>query len=294
MSGIYQELKQPLRFYSSADKQSYARSNYFNSSNIIDLVVSRSTFMPFTLVRDGEGVDPLTSIILTNARTGATKDVTSIFNTIIVVDTSTSKGYIRYYATDTLTGLPFGTWYMTATDGVNTWVTDPFCLGDTSECIKFEYYDESDLSNFIYQYDFKNFFYIKRTLVQSEKSRSFIKEIEDTLKNRITTFHREDKIQQLEILCRMPLADAIRVMLMHSHIYLTNQLGEESKVKREDLKAEVVEFDYIKLSLELTIEDDYIIRDELYENNQITLINRNLQTETSENITTEDGTELVY
>lgn len=279
------ELYQPVRFYDASTKQLFRRSMYYDN-NFALVVVNKDKLFPFQIERAATE-DIITEVSLYDRNDEFKKDITDLLT--ITRHTNKITDYIRYFASANLSeSLPFGEYYLYITDGVNDWYSDLFEIDHLTDTIEFEYHNLHDFAGFLYNDSYQNKFRVRGLIEDIGEYETYKEKIEDFNKNETTTFHKEQKLYRVSVLCDNTLHDAIRIMAMHDTINITNRLDESAQIEISDISTSRFESTrYMELKIKFKIVDDYVIYSDLLEN--INIVEKLLATKTGKILATKTG-----
>jgi len=279
------ELYQPIRFYDASAKQLFRRSMYYDN-NFALVVVNKDKLFPFQIER-AAAEDIITEVSLYDRNDEFKKDITDLLT--ITRHTDKTTDYIRYFASTNLSeSLPFGEYYLYITDGVNDWYSDLFEIDHLTDTIEFEYHNLHDFAGFLYNDSYQNKFRVRGLIEDIGEYETYKEKIEDFNKNETTTFHKEQKLYRVSVLCDNTLHDAIRIMAMHDTINITNRLDESAQIEISDISTSRFESTrYMELKIKFKIVDDYVIYSDLLEN--INIVEKLLATKTGKILATKTG-----
>lgn len=158
-----------LPWYSSLQEQD--RYKKYAYSHIFPLRIPASTFIPFQIllpVVKNSDISTYTLFIYDseNRRISDNKINTFVRSGLFLYTTELSDyAAIVFPARDYLDiVLPYGQYYITISDGYSTWYSDVFTITDVSDCIKLQWWDNSDFimdeGLIAYANDFKNIAYV--------------------------------------------------------------------------------------------------------------------------------------
>lgn len=294
---------QPLQMYTSESYRALNRNPFGDSKKLVAVCVDSWYLIPFTIKKTGVSYDSiLTEIILFDLEDTQIQDVTSLINTNVIVDVTTTTGYVRYFATTKLASeLPTGKYYLKLTDGTSIWYSEDFKIcklndieyPDENQTIKIEYYNTYDAFGFVYQNSFKNFFYLDIPIKEIDPRR-LTKELVDENNNEKETFNVYDPQFGLKILCKDYLLDVFYNISQHSTINITNRNGQIGVVDIMTPAREEVTNEFINAIIEFGImNDERVWRSCDGDSNNIVLVNRTLTTEGGSVLQTEDGQDLL-
>lgn len=258
------ELYQPVRFYDSQSLQMFRRDTYYDNDHAL-IVINKDRLFPFQIERNTTE-DIISEVKLYNRNDELKKDITDLLT--IIRYSSETIDYIRYFADENLSeSLPFGEYYLYVTDDVNEWYSDLFVIDHLAGTIQFEYHNLHDFAGFLYNESYNNRFRIRGIIEDIGEFESYKEKIEDFNKNELTTFHKEQKLYQVKMLCDNTLHDAIRIMAMHDTIIITDRQDETAQMEISEIITSPFENTrYIELKIKFKIVNDYVIYSDLLEN----------------------------
>ena len=256
---FYDEIPQPLRFYTDVDFLAFTRRPY---SDVIDrpqIICDKTLLMPFILTRTASATE-ISSILLVN-KDGTSTDITTYFNSLIDIQTDSTFDYIRYYGNVAFSSsLSYGVYRLVIADGTNTWYSEYFKIKELSSAIEFEYWNTKDIGNIVYQEDFKFRFSINGFIKDSGKYQNYVDEIENRNKDIFKTFQRKDKLWQVEFFANSYLYDAVQFMEMHDNIVIYDRDNASAEIEITDIIAEPIsKTDYLSVKIEFKVSDNKIL-----------------------------------
>jgi len=293
---------QGLMMYEDARFKALNRTPFGDSTKRPLLCVDSLKFMPFTIVKTTSGhiEDVLTSVLMYDLDGTLKQDITTLINTTVKVDYSTTTGYIRFFATANLASeLPTGFYYLVLTDGTDTWTTEDFKICKLNDStyphayVKVEYYNSGDAFGFIYQNDYKNYFYLDTVIMPSEQ-RILLNVLEDEDNNQKKTYDARDPQYSLKILSKDYLYNVINNIAQHSTINITDTTGQTYEAENLEVTRENVTNEFYNTLIEFGIKDDERVwRAADGATNNVTLKSQLIVNEdgSGDNITFEDETE---
>jgi len=126
-------LKTGLPFYLDKTKQNYRRRWCYDDICTFKLFAPKDRLLPFQIKRTTR-IDTITEMNLVCYNDNGTEtDLLALLPTPTTLDIETAGGYdwILYYATRDLTSLiECGDYYIEITDGIQTWYSEIFHVGD--------------------------------------------------------------------------------------------------------------------------------------------------------------------
>jgi hypothetical protein len=132
------DIIQPLRFYDKVSKQNRNLSWASSDETIFRLIAPNNSLLPFQ-IRRLLRQEPMVFIGLTDLDGNIIQDLTLEFppGSLEYVPTSNGDEYFVYYGADLYSNIPPGMFYLTITDGVETWYSEVF------ESISFDIYQSN-------------------------------------------------------------------------------------------------------------------------------------------------------
>jgi len=293
---------QGLMMYEDAKYKALNRTPFGDSSKRPLLCVDSLKFMPFTIVKTSLATieDPLTSILMYDLDGTLAQDLTILINTTVQVDYSTTTGYVRFFAASNLASeLPTGSYYLVLTDDTDTWITEDFKICQLNATIyprnyiKIEYYNNYDAFGFVYQNDYKNYFYLD-TIIMPAEPRILKNATIDENNNEEKTLYVYDPQYAIKVFSKDYLNNVLYNMSQHDTINITDTTGQTYEAENFEISRKELPNEFNNLILEFGIKNDTIKwRASDGEENNITLVNQLIVNEdgSGDNITFEDETE---
>ena len=221
-----------LPFYTSIDEQNHRKSYAYGK--IYPLFAPADMLLPFQIIRDTRAND-VTSVVLYDKTGKQVADITTnMKETGLQIVRFQSLGYdvILY---PSILPMPLnqldGIYYMTLSDGVQTWYSDMFTVvQDVSAYLKIQWWDVENLvfdaGQIVYtEPNYKNTLYLCTELGKPEY------EFEEDGEERDGYFFPEKQISvktyKCTILAPEYLCDVMRFIRMADYIHITDKYGRE-------------------------------------------------------------------
>lgn len=292
---------QALQMYTEERYRALNRSPFGDSVRKAVICVDSLRLIPFTIVKTAAIYDQLTSVLMYDLKDNLVQDITSLINPTVILDQSATAGYIRYFAAaDFASELPTGQYYLKLTDGTGTWYTEDFksCKLNASiyprDYIKIEYYNTYDFAGFVYQNDYKNYFYLD-TVIRKVDSKILNGAKEDENNNREKTLKVVDPQYMIKVLSKDFLYDVLQNVSQHDTINITNTTGQEQEAENIEPSREDVANEFTNTSIEFGFKGDTVSwRASDGEENNISLVTKYLVDENGDPIVDENGDNILY
>ena len=160
-----------LPWYSSLREQNHYKKYAY--SQIYPLRVPANRLVPFQLLLESvTNLDISTYRIYVHDLDGTTVGANRIESfiksglSLYTTDNSTWSVIMFSASSDLEFTLPFGQYYLTISDGINTWYSDVFTVTDITDCVKLQWWDNADFimeeGLITYANGFKNILYVSR------------------------------------------------------------------------------------------------------------------------------------
>ena len=158
-----------LPWYSSLREQNHYKKYAY--SQIYPLKVPANRLVPFQLLLESvANLDISTYRIYVHDLDGTTVGANRIESfiksglSLYTTDKSTWSVIMFSASSDLEFTLPFGQYYLTISDGINTWYSDVFTVTDITDCVKLQWWDNADFimeeGLITYANGFKNILYV--------------------------------------------------------------------------------------------------------------------------------------
>jgi hypothetical protein len=295
---MFNALKQPLRFYSAKNKQSFERARkYYLYRPTIFCPTTR--LIPFTLTRP-KSTDNI-NVDLINIKTGDVTNIDSRVGADFIKDYTSDTDYLRYYGNSDFTALDKGCYYLHVYDGNNLdEYSERFGINDVDDMLQFEYSNGNDIAGFVYQtyqFNFKNRFWINAQIDDGwNEYEEFSQVVTKFNREQIPLYQKQAKIYRINAILNDWIVDAMRLMQLHDSVTITTPEGDSVNIrgnKITSINPDTIEnTDYIQTEIKFkaniteigTIsEDNLVIESE----------SRKLATEGSSILQTEDGEDIL-
>lgn len=212
-----------LPFYDSLSQQHWRKSYVYEQ--VWPLVSLIQRVPPFQIIRTTDLTDPITSVTITYIPTMSVTDITThLTNTGLEILNFTAYDIIRYPGLQNMTDITFqeGHYYLTMTDGTNTWYSEVFCMRvDLSGMIKLRYWHDTGFAvqngHISYADPFYNFVYLGYNGRPINKPKyQYEEEVDERDGYKFLIHQVRKKIFRFVVLVPEFMADALTIAPLHN------------------------------------------------------------------------------
>lgn len=224
-----------LPWYDSIERQNHRRDYAFG--NIYPLITPVQKLLPFQMRRDTR-TNEITQVILYDLTGNKIADITTAMKeTGLIINRYEDDGYdLIIYPGNLLMAIkmPEGMYYVTMSDGVQTWYSEVFnAVNKLDDFLKIEWWDEEPLyysgGHIEYGNGFKNRVYLNTQLCRPDYN------FEEDGEDRDGFFFAEkqlsEKVYKFNFLAPEYLCDAMRIIRMSDYVEITNK-GEKYNAEK--------------------------------------------------------------
>ena len=218
-----------LPFYTSIAEQDWRKSYAYG--DVYPLFAQAGFFLPFQIIREHRN-NTIQEVMLYKKNGSLVGDITTILlEAGLSLNAYATQGYdvILFPAIFPTIQQEDGQYYMTLSDGVETWYSDVFTVvQDVQAYVKVEWYNDEDIiydcGRFVYDNPrFHNFLYFATEIGKPEYT------FEEEGENRDGFFFPEKQLSEkrykFTILAPEYLCDTMRIIRMCDHVRITDKYG---------------------------------------------------------------------
>lgn len=215
-----------LAWYTSIDEQNHRRSYAYGT--IYPLLVADDKLIPFQ-IRRATSAATLTECILHSVNSSNIIDALSALITAgLNIKPFASSGYDLIINPGIIAhglSIPVGQYYISLSDGTNTWYSEVFTIVDNiTDYLKIEYWDSANLiypaGHIDYANSYKNIVYLDTQIGKPEYK--FEEEVENRDGYSFVEKQISEKVFKFNFLAPEYLLDAMRIIRMHDYIRITS------------------------------------------------------------------------
>jgi hypothetical protein len=258
---------QPLRFYNTLAEKISARHRVLKYNNVVPLVVSRTSLIPFQLYRPitdpshwvTEALNVIIEIV--NSHTGVTRNVSSNLTKYFgqrQIGPGDYEMYITYPGLSEILPLTQGTFYIHATLGDYHWYSDDFVSGFYNT-VTFSYKNKDSFGNL-----WMRNFYWKATYRGVTHDEGEYDEFQTTSYDKDQkprhTYWRKDKIKVCSLLLDSNGLDTLNNAMLCDDVLVTDEIGQQWAIRITEVgQSPIGESYYHNAKVKFIIKSDSII-----------------------------------
>lgn len=261
------EILQPLRCYDALAKLLVKRHEAIGYKNIVPLIASRTTLLPFllTCVKTDATENLITTCTAVNYKTSVAIDIKSYMAFKFGLDdlTNPTKQYISYDGTSTIPALPQGIYYLHLASTDDEWFAGLFKVGFYTKVCTIEFTNSKSFGN-LWTVAESTQIYYKATYEAYTFDQGEYSEYSEANKNDDNvdkyTYRRIDKLRVIALLGDSDALDTLQTAKICDTIYLTDEIGNRSLIEIMDVSTtEVGQSNYLTIILKYRIKENSII-----------------------------------